>query len=170
MPLIKPQGLQGLKGLGNLSKQEYDSFVERNKDLISQHGYDPVYINNLYSNKQFIDKFGMDQFKAIPDINMRNNLFKDTVVGEEFDKLYSPINADGTRDNTKGLGSNWEKYSQMSTDAKLRLLESDYLKPSEFEENWQKHLNTIDTKETLIIISTKVVPLLTLFFILSPQN
>ena len=146
MPLIKPQGLQGLKGLGNLSKQEYDSFVERNKDLISQHGYDPVYINNLYSNKQFIDKFGMDQFKAIPDINMRNNLFKDTVVGEEFDKLYSPINADGTRDNTKGLGSNWEKYSQMSTDAKLRLLESDYLKPSEFEENWQKHLNTIDTK------------------------
>lgn len=146
MPLIKPQGLQGLKGLGNLSQQEYDSFVARNKDLIAAHSYDPVYINNLYSNKQFIDKFGIEQFKAMPDINMRNNLFKDTIVGEEFDKLYSPINADGTRDNTKGLGSSWEKYSQMSTDAKLKLLESDYLKPSEFEENWQKHLNTIDTK------------------------
>ena len=146
MPIIKPQGLEGLKGLGSLSERDYNAFVDRNKDLIAAHAYDPIYINNLYSNKQFIDKFGIDQFKAIPDINVRNNLFKDAIVGEEFDKLYNPFNADGTRDNSKGLGKDWEKYSQMSTDAKLKLLESDYLMPSEFEENWQKHLDTVDTK------------------------
>lgn len=141
MPINKPQGLRGLQGLGSLSKAQYDSFINRNKDLISQHGYDPVYINNLYSNKQFIDKYGIEKFKAIPDIDMRNTLYKDDIVNTEFTKLYSPINADGTRNNKKGLGADFEKYNQLSTDAKLKLMESNYLTPSEFENTWQKDIN-----------------------------
>lgn len=141
MPINKPQGLRGLKGLGSLSKAQYDSFINRNKDLISQHGYDPVYINNLYSNKQFIDRYGVDKFKAIPDIDMRNTLYKDDIVNTEFNKLYSPFNPDGTRNNKKGLGVDFEKYSQLSTDAKLKLMESDYLSPSEFESNWKKNID-----------------------------
>lgn len=141
MPINKPQGLRGLQGLGSLSKAQYDSFINRNKDLISQHGYDPVYINNLYSNKQFIDKYGIEKFKAIPDIDMRNTLYKDDIVNTEFTKLYSPINADGTRNNNKGLGADFEKYNQLSTDAKFKLMESNYLTPSEFENAWQKDIN-----------------------------
>ena len=94
MPINKPQGLRGLQGLGSLSKAQYDSFINKNRDLISQHGYDPMYINNLYSNKQFIDRYGIEKFKAIPDIDMRNTLYKDDIVNTEFTKLYSPINAD----------------------------------------------------------------------------
>lgn len=141
MPINKPQGLRGLQGLGSLSKAQYDSFINKNRDLISQHGYDPVYINNLYSNKQFIDKYGIEKFKAIPDIDMRNTLYKDDIVNTEFTKLYSPINADGTRNNNKGLGADFEKYNQLSTDAKLKLMESNYLTPSEFENAWQKDIN-----------------------------
>lgn len=141
MPINKPQGLRGLQGLGSLSKAQYDSFINKNRDLISQHGYDPVYINNLYSNKQFIDKYGIEKFKAIPDIDMRNTLYKDDIVNTEFAKLYSPINADGTRNNNKGLGADFEKYNQLSTDAKLKLMESNYLTPSEFENAWQKDIN-----------------------------
>lgn len=141
MPINRPQGLRGLQGLGSLSKAQYDSFINKNKDLISQHGYDPVYINNLYSNKQFIDKYGIEKFKAIPDIDMRNTLYKDDIVNTEFTKLYSPINADGTRNNQKGLGADFEKYNQLSTDAKLKLMESNYLTPSEFENAWQKDIN-----------------------------
>ncbi len=141
MPINRPQGLRGLQGLGSLSKAQYDSFINKNRDLISQHGYDPVYINNLYSNKQFIDKYGIEKFKAIPDIDMRNTLFKDDIVNTEFTKLYSPINADGTRNNKKGLGADFEKYNQLSTDAKLKLMESNYLTPSEFENAWQKDIN-----------------------------
>lgn len=147
MPIVTPQGLAGLKGLGSLSKQEYDAFVDKNRDLIASHNYDPVYINNLYSNKQFIDKFGVEQFKAVPNINARNELFKEAVVGEEWDKLYNPINSDGTRDNTKGLGADYEKYSQMSTDAKQKLLESNYLSPSEFNSKWSKE-NDFDSSKT----------------------
>lgn len=141
MPINRPQGLRGLQGLGSLSKAQYDSFINKNRDLISQHGYDPVYINNLYSNKQFIDKYGIEKFKAIPDIDMRNTLYKDDIVNTEFTKLYSPINADGTRNNNKGLGADFEKYNQLSTDAKLKLMESNYLTPSEFESAWQKDIN-----------------------------
>lgn len=141
MPINKPQGLRGLQGLGSLSKAQYDSFINKNRDLISQHGYDPVYINNLYSNKQFIDRYGIEKFKAIPDIDMRNTLYKDDIVNTEFAKLYSPINADGTRNNKKGLGADFEKYNQLSTDAKLKLMESNYLTPSEFESAWQKDVN-----------------------------
>lgn len=141
MPVNKPQGLRGLQGLGSLSKAQYDSFINKNRDLISQHGYDPMYINNLYSNKQFIDKYGIEKFKAIPDIDMRNTLYKDDIVNTEFTKLYSPINADGTRNNQKGLGADFEKYNQLSTDAKLKLMESNYLTPSEFENAWQKDVN-----------------------------
>lgn len=141
MPINRPQGLRGLQGLESLSKAQYDSFINKNRDLISQHGYDPVYINNLYSNKQFIDKYGIEKFKAIPDIDMRNTLYKDDIVNTEFTKLYSPINADGTRNNNKGLGADFEKYNQLSTDAKLKLMESNYLTPSEFENAWQKDIN-----------------------------
>ena len=141
MPVNKPQGLRGLQGLGSLSKAQYDSFINKNRDLISLHGYDPVYINNLYSNKQFIDKYGIEKFKAIPDIDKRNTLYKDDIVNTEFTKLYSPINADGTRNNNKGLGADFEKYNQLSTDAKLKLMESNYLTPSEFENAWQKDVN-----------------------------
>lgn len=141
MPINRPQGLRGLQGLGSLSKAQYDSFINKNRDLISQHGYDPVYINNLYSNKQFIDRYGIEKFKAIPDIDMRNTLYKDDIVNTEFTKLYSPINADGTRNNQKGLGADFEKYNQLSTDAKLKLMESNYLTPSEFENAWQKDVN-----------------------------
>lgn len=141
MPINKPQGLRGLQGLGSLSKAQYDSFINKNRDLISQHGYDPMYINNLYSNKQFIDKYGIEKFKAIPNIDMRNTLYKDDIVNTEFTKLYSPINADGTRNNQKGLGADFEKYNQLSTDAKLKLMESNYLTPSEFENAWQKDIN-----------------------------
>ncbi len=141
MPINRPQGLRGLQGLGSLSKAQYDSFINKNRDLISQHRYDPMYINNLYSNKQFIDRYGMEKFKAIPDIDIRNTLYKDDIVNTEFAKLYSPINADGTRNNNKGLGADFEKYNQLSTDAKLKLMDSNYLTPSEFENAWQKDVN-----------------------------
>lgn len=132
MPEIKHQGLQRLKGLGELSKEQYDSFINSNKELISKHGYDPSYINNLYANKQFIDRYGVEAFKTMPDIDMRKNVFKEDIVNEEFDKWAKP-----TRSN-KGLGTDYAKYSRMSADAKLKLMESDYLTPAEFEAKWKK--------------------------------
>lgn len=142
MPKTTPQGLRGLQGVGSLSKQEYDEFVRRNDGLISRHAYDPEYISNLYSNKMFIDRYGVDQFKALPDFNMRNNLLRNDVVNEEWDNLYG------------GMDDVWkQKYNVLSTDYKLKVLESDWLTPKEFEENWKKKENAaldIDEKTAFI--------------------
>lgn len=125
MPEFKPKGLHGLTGLGSLNKAQYDNFIEKNRDLIAQHGNDPMYVNQLYSNKQFIDRFGLEKFKAIPDMDMRNDMFKADVINTEFDKLYKP-----TKTN-KGFGTDYNKYAMMSSDAKLKLMESNYLLPDE---------------------------------------
>lgn len=140
MPIITPKGLKGLQGIGSLSQQDYDAFVKKNDALISKHAYDPAYISNLYSNKMFIDRYGVDQFKAIPDFDMRNKLLREDVVNEEWDNLYGDMD------------DQWKmKYGMMSTDAKQKLLESDWLTPKEFENNfqntWQK-----DVKEANKII------------------
>ena len=127
MPIITPQGLKGLQGIGSLSKADYDAFVKKNDALISRHAYDPQYISNLYSNKQFIDRYGVEQFKAIPDFDMRNNLLREDVVNEEWNNLYG------------GMDDQWkQKYGMMSTDAKQKLLESDWLTPTEFNTEWKQ--------------------------------
>ena len=127
MPIITPKGLKGLQGIGSLSQQDYDAFVKKNDALISKHAYDPAYISNLYSNKMFIDRYGVDQFKAIPDFDMRNKLLREDVVNEEWDNLYGDMD------------DQWKmKYGMMSTDAKQKLLESDWLTPKEFDTEWKK--------------------------------
>lgn len=143
MPIITPKGLKGLQGIGSLSQADYDAFVKKNDALISRHAYDPEYISNLYANKQFIDRYGIDQFKAVPDFDMRNNLLREDVVNEEWNNLYG------------GMDDQWkQKYGMMSTDAKQKLLESDWLTPKEFEDNfknnWQK-----DIKEANKIIRNR---------------
>ncbi len=127
MPIITPQGLKGLQGIGSLSKADYDAFVKKNDALISRHAYDPSYISNLYSNKQFIDRYGVEQFKAIPDFDMRNSLLREDVVNEEWDNMYGDMD-----DQWK------QKYGMMSTDAKQKLLESDWLTPTEFDSEWKQ--------------------------------
>lgn len=134
MPEFKPKGLRGLAGLGSLNKAQYDNFIEKNRDLIAQHGNDPMYVNQLYSNKQFIDRFGLDKFKAIPDMDMRNNIFKADVINTEFDKLYKPTNTN------KGLGMDYNKYVMMSPDAKLKLMESNYLLPDELNKKVENEI------------------------------
>ena len=139
MPVDKPKGLEGLKGLGSLSKAEHDNFINRNRDLISKHHYDPVYINKLYANKQFIDAFGVDQFKATPNSKMRNFLLKEFIVDREASK-YSPYDTKGVRDNNRGFGEYWEKFQDLSTEGKLKVMQSDWLTPSEFNNKWNNYV------------------------------
>lgn len=129
----KPKGLKGLRGVGDLSSDEYNDFIEKNKALIAAHNNDPTYINQLYKNKQFIDTFGLDRFKSMPDYRARNAAYEEVIINTEWDKKYSPFK-DGIRDNTQGLGTTWDKYNMMSTSAKRKLLESDWLTPKEFAE------------------------------------
>lgn len=127
------QGLKGLKGLSAVSGAEYDKFVTANRDLIARHNYDPSYIAGLYKNKQFIDRYGVDAFKSLPSSELRNEMFRTDVINEEFTKRFSlKYNKNGMSDN------DFLRYNQLSSDAKLKLLESGYLTNTEFENKWNK--------------------------------
>ena len=151
MPIETPKALRGLNGLKGLSKQEQWAFMDANADKLSN-------IKNLrkrrrtaealYMNRQFIDKFGEDTFDKYAaggqeSFDFRNQILKHQVINEEFDKLYKP-----TKKNPKnGLGMQWNTYKDLSDDAKLKLMESDYLTPAEFETKWQKEKDTLDGKQ-----------------------
>ena len=151
MPINKIQGLRGLRSFSELSNEERDAFMKSNANILNQYhnlnNRDKA-ANILYMNQKFIDKYGIQKFNEMNNdsessFDLRNQIYKEDVVNTEFNKLYSPFNADGTRNNNKGLGANFEKYSQLSTDGKLKLLESNYLTPSEFESQWRKEQNKI---------------------------
>ena len=148
MPIRKLQGLRGLRGLSDLSAAERDSFLSAHAKELSQYSNNPMHYNiaaaRMYENQKFIDSFGIDAFNQLHNgsreaYDYRNQLYKDKIVGEEFDKIFK---------NNKGF--DYSKYSQLSSDAKLKLMESDYLTPSEFENSWQKRM-----KESTIARSGK---------------
>lgn len=147
MPTIKIEGLKGLPGLNRLSEDEKRAFYDANKDVLNIRNFGRYRdmekaAEIMYNNQQYIKRFGRKAFdlsgNTAADYNFRNNLLKDSVVNEAWTSYLSPFKLDGTRDNNLGLGADWEKYNEMSTDGKLKLLESGWQNNQEFEDRWKK--------------------------------
>lgn len=142
--------LKRLKGLSSLSDQERWAFMEANEDKLKGF-HNPRQRNRaaeaLYMNRQFINEFGEDTFNQYGSgtqeaFDFRNQMLKDKVVGEEFNTRYNPkFNKNGMSDN------DFQKYSQLSTDAKLKLMESGYLTNTEFENDWKKNQANYDKRQ-----------------------
>ena len=157
----------------NLSEHEYEEFIKINKALISKHGYDPKYIHGLYNNKRFIDIFGRDAFNSTIEeygdnsYEYRCEMLHNKDVSDAFKYLYCPFNNDGSRDNSKGLGENWEKYNQMSISAKEKFIRAD------FQERYEKNVEKEEKQRKLwecILISIILVSGLCIFCIISRKT
>ena len=156
MSIIKTTGLKGLPGLNRLSKQERDAFYANNAAKLRKYEEDPEAYDYaaevLYNNQQFKNKFNDDDLFHQLSYDERNKYLTDVVAADAFSSRWSPFNADGTRNNKKGLGADYEKYfgqidpitgqrvGGLSTDGLLKVLESDYLSPEEFEARWKKDI------------------------------
>lgn len=159
MSLIKLQGLRGLPGLNRLSSTARDAFLSANKDKLRQATYGTAddfdnIADTLYNNQQFINHFGLDAFNKMANgttaaYELRNNLLKEDIVNKVWNNYLNPFNNDGTRKkvNPAGLSDDdWYKLNEMSTDAKLKVLDSDWFSPNEFKSSWQKHIDEINAK------------------------
>lgn len=159
--------LKGLPGINRLNDKEREAFYAANQDILNANNFigpqeRDAAAEVLYNNQQFVKKFGMNAFtnwssgttKGYED---RNALLKETIVNEAWNNALSPFKADGTRDNNRGLGSLWEKYSEMSTDAKLQLLESNWMSPTEFNTAWKVYEDEIarqqKTKQNVAMVN-----------------
>lgn len=142
------EGLKGLKGLYAISDRERDLFLAQNAAKLAKYADDPINYSvaaeRIYNNQKFKDAFGVAAFNKLNDntedsYNYRNNLLKEKIVRTEAAKL-SPYDANGIRNNNRGMGANWEKFNELSVDGQLKVIQNDYLMPSEFENNWQKRM------------------------------
>lgn len=133
-------GLNRLDGWDALSEEQKKTFMNQKKDLLAKHGFDPNYTKQLYRNNQYIEKYGLDTFKAL-DNNTLEKMYKNDVVNEAFEERFSPFKLTPSkytdesltqkvfsafrsaeknkeiyernkfgRDNSLGLGADYEKY------------------------------------------------------------
>ncbi len=148
--------VQGLPGLNYLSKEERQTFMLDNEEKLKKYRTaksKEKAAEILWNNRLFKEKFGEDTFNKLNDgskeaYEYRTNLLKDKVAGDAFKERFSPIAEDGTRDNRKGLGAEFEDFygyddpvtgkriGGVSSDALIDVLNSDYLSPEEFEKDW----------------------------------
>ena len=147
MPIDRTQALERLKGLNEISEEERRQFMLDNEEKLRQYANRPRLKNRaaeiLYNNNKFRNTFGEDAFNSMNDgseesYNLRNQLLKEKVISDAFNKEFSPFDDKGNRDNSVGLGENFEKYNGLSLDAKEKLLRSDYKTPSQLEEEMKK--------------------------------
>ena len=136
----KITSIPGLPGLNNVSEDERQAFMLTNAEKLKKFAHQPKLqkeaADMLYNNSLFVKTFGRDAFNRLNNgtqeaYDYRNELLRDKAIGDQWDALYNPAKTEG-----KGLGNEYDKYNELSTDSKLKMLESDYLTPSEFEETW----------------------------------
>lgn len=158
MSVQRIKGLDGLKGLNEISDRERELFLRNNAAKLEKYAGSPISYSiaaeRIYNNQKFKDIFGIDKFNQFNDntkasYDYRNSLLKEFIINKEASKL-SPYDANGVRNNKRGVGEYWEKFNELSTDGKLKVMESKWLTPSEFENKWQsdykEHLNNATGK------------------------
>lgn len=139
MPIEQPKGLRGLPGLNKLSAQERDTFLKANAAKLKKYEEEPELYNQaadmLYNNMMFKQTFGTDAFKAAKasgyNMDQRNEILREKVVNDAFVGKYKPWIKNGVVDESTGAGSAWNTISELSTDAKEQLLNSDWKTPSQ---------------------------------------
>ena len=145
MPDIR--GLERLRGLNEISAEEREAFMLNNAEKLKQFAHMPSLKKQaaeiLYNNQKFVNTFGEDAFNKMNDGSMnayeaRNALLRSKTINDAWETNYSPMNKNGIRNNHVGLGSEYEQMSEMGDDAKLKLMQSGYMTPAEFEEDWNK--------------------------------
>ena len=122
--------LKKLLNFNELSSESQKLLCEKNEELFKKYNYDYRTISRVYDNSKYVKEFGLDDFNSTIEHNenpyeYRMLKYNKAVVGDAFNYLFSPFNPDGSRDNQKGLGKEWEKYNKMSTADKKQYIRSD---------------------------------------------
>ena len=144
------KGLRGLPGLNTLSDEERQAFMLANEDQLKQfkkYRDKERAAELLFNNQQFVNKFGRDKFDAAVKQGIsyedRNNFLRSSVINDAFTDKFSPF-SNGKRDNSRGLGRDWETYNGMSLDAKEELLNSEYKTPQQLQEEQRQRTGLFD--------------------------
>jgi len=115
--IIKPKGLEGLKGLrgwNELSQEEQSSWLESHPKA---KGVSPLEMSIAFRNNNYLETLGPEVYNTY-DIDTLGELYKDKVVNDAFGDYYKN-------------DSNFQVLNSLTTDSKQELLESGYLNEEE---------------------------------------
>lgn len=125
--------LSRLLSFDELSYTQQRKFILDNEDRLKKYrtpGDRQEACNILYNNLKFKNIFSAELFDSLKSIGAdyddRCEILRNKVVSDAFNYLYSPFTPNGTRDNRKGLGADWEEYNQMSIPAKEEFIRTDF--------------------------------------------
>ena len=125
--------LSHLLSFDELSYTQQRIFILDNEDRLKKYrtlGERQEACNILYNNLKFKNVFSAELFDSLKSIGVeyddRCEMLRNKVVSDAFYYLYSPFTPNGTRDNRKGLGADWEEYNQMSIPAKEEFIRTDF--------------------------------------------
>ncbi len=125
--------LSHLLSFDELSYTQQRIFILDNEDRLKKYrtpGDRQEACNILYNNLKFKNIFSAELFDSLKSIGAdyddRCKILRNKVVSDAFNYLYSPFTPNGTRDNRKGLGADWEEYNQMSIPAKEEFIRTDF--------------------------------------------
>ena len=167
--------LKRILAFDELSQEEQRQFELDNEDRLRKYiDYPDDYeraVDILYRNKQFVALFGHDAFEstkreheAEEAFDYRCRILREKVVSDAFIYLYSPFTANGLRDNSKGLGIDWEEYEKMSIPAKEDYIRSDFQR--KYDEIKEKEDNQRALWERILYITILMLGL-SIFCLLS---
>lgn len=139
MAKIQLKGLDGLKGLSGSEYRTWRAAQVAAGKITNSTPY--AQEEMLYNNQQYVAKYGMDAFKS-KSYEERMAQWDYDIVQPAFYQAFNPFfdddeNKTGANgelfDASKGMGRDYFKYNLMSTEAKRKLLESDWLTKSEID-------------------------------------
>ena len=165
--------LSHLLSFDELSYTQQRIFILDNEDRLKKYrtlGERQEACNILYNNLKFKNVFSAELFDSLKSIGVeyddRCEMLRNKVVSDAFYYLYSPFTPNGTRDNRKGLGADWEEYNQMSIPAKENYIRSDFQHKYEIiVEKEKKQRKTLESILFMIIIASG----LGIFFLVSAR-
>ena len=109
MPIQEPKGLPGLRGWGQLSKEERDAFRAAHPKM---DGMSWKQQSNAYANQMFVDRFGKDAYSQMSR-QERDAAYRAAVIGDATKEAFQD-------------DENYGEISMMTPDSQYELLQSDY--------------------------------------------
>lgn len=134
------KGLNKLEGLKGLSQQKQKDFrnLAINSKLVSDKAADWEF-ERLYSDINYINKFGQEDFLANTDYKERDKKYRDSIISDVANEFFG-----AESDNVKNT------ISQLSSDSLLELLNSGYKNKAELKKYKNEIEKQVEDYEKLV--------------------
>lgn len=174
MPILETNGLNALKGRLGASIEDYKAWKEEQTRLgkINRRTKQP-YIDRLYKNQQFINKYGLETFESM-NAQQRDAKFKHDIVQNAAAAKWSPYQRRDKSGKITGFSQKpiagngaspeeYERIMKMGDDSLLELLDSSWTPTQQIQKKWNEQDKALQNTKSGLDSWRKEHPILAAF-------